>query len=188
MKTRKIGIFVGSLRRDSFSRSIAKAVAALAQEDFEFGFIDIGKLPLYNQDYDDDGQTPQSYTSFRKEVAALDGFLFVTPEYNRSMPAALKNALDVGSRPYGQSIWNGKPGALISVSPGGFGGFGANQQLRQPMSFLNILLLQQPEVYIGNVEALLNEDGELVNESTQKFLREFMDAFSWWINVIADSQ
>ena len=188
MKTRKIGIFVGSLRRDSFSRSIAKAVAALAQEDFEFGFIDIGKLPLYNQDYDDDGQTPQSYASFRKETAALDGFLFVTPEYNRSMPAVLKNALDVGSRPYGQSIWNGKPGAVISVSPGGFGGFAANQQLRQPMSFLNILLLQQPEVYIGNVEALLNEDGELVNESTQKFLREFMDAFSWWINVIADSQ
>ncbi len=187
MKTRKIGIFVGSLRRDSFSRSIAKAVAALAPEDFEFSFIDIGNLPLYNQDYDDDGQTPQSYASFRKETAALDGFLFVTPEYNRSMPAVLKNALDVGSRPYGQSIWNGKPGALISVSPGGFGGFGANQQLRQPMSFLNILLLQQPEVYIGNVEALLNEDGELVNESTQKFLREFMDAFSWWINVIADS-
>ena len=187
MKTRKIGIFVGSLRRDSFSRSIAKAVAALAPEDFEFSFIDIGKLPLYNQDYDDDGQTPQSYASFRKETAALDGFLFVTPEYNRSMPAVLKNALDVGSRPYGQSIWNGKPGALISVSPGGFGGFGANQQLRQPMSFLNILLLQQPEVYIGNVEALLNEEGELVNESTQKFLKEFMDAFSHWINVIADS-
>ena len=188
MKTRKIGIFVGSLRRDSFSRSIAKAVAALAQEDFEVGFIDIGNLPLYNQDYDDDGHTPQAYVSFRKEVAALDGLLFVTPEYNRSMPAVLKNALDVGSRPYGQSIWNGKPGALISVSPGGFGGFGANQQLRQPMSFLNILLLQQPEVYIGNVEALLNEEGELVNESTQKFLKEFMDAFSRWINVIADSQ
>ena len=187
MKTRKIGIFVGSLRRDSFSRSIAKAVAALAQEDFEFSFIDIGNLPLYNQDYDDDGHTPQAYVSFRKEVAALDGLLFVTPEYNRSMPAVLKNALDVGSRPYGQSIWNGKPGALISVSPGGFGGFGANQQLRQPMSFLNILLLQQPEVYIGNVEALLNEEGELVNESTQKFLKEFMDVFSRWINVIADS-
>ena len=169
MKVKKIGIFVGSLRRNSFSRSIAKAVAALAPEGFEFRFIDIGNLPLYNQDYDDEGQTPQPYTLFRNEVAEMDGLLFVTPEYNRSMPAVLKNALDVGSRPHGQSIWNGKPGALISVSPGGFGGFGANQQLRQPMSFLNILLLQQPEVYIGNVEALLNEEGELVNESTQKF-------------------
>ena len=187
MKVRKIGIFVGSLRRNSFNRSIAKAVAALAPKDFEFCFIDISNLPLYNQDYDDDGQTPQSYTSFRNEVAGLDGFLFVTPEYNRSMPAVLKNALDVGSRPYGQSVWNGKPGAVISVSPGGFGGFGANQQLRQPLAFLNVLLLQQPEVYIGNVEALLNENGELVNESTQKFLREFMDAFSGWINLIADS-
>ena len=187
MKVKKIGIFVGSLRRNSFSRSIAKAVAALAPEGFEFRFIDIGNLPLYNQDYDDEGQTPQPYTLFRNEVAEMDGLLFVIPEYNRSMPAVLKNALDVGSRPYGQSIWNGKPGAVISVSPGGFGGFGANQQLRQPLAFLNVLLLQQPEVYIGNVEALLNERGELVNESTQKFLGEFMDAFSRWINLIADS-
>ena len=171
MKVKKIGIFVGSLRRNSFSRSIAKAVAALAPEGFEFRFIDIGNLPLYNQDYDDEGQTPQPYTLFRNEVAEMDGLLFVTPEYNRSMPAVLKNALDVGSRPYGQSIWNGKPGAVISVSPGGFGGFGANQQLRQPLAFLNVLLLQQPEVYIGNVEALLNERGELVNESKLETFR-----------------
>lgn len=187
MNNKKIGVFVGSLRRGSFSRSIAKAAVSLAPAELEFRFIDIGNLPLYNQDFDDDGQPPESYQSFRNEVADLDGFLFVTPEYNRSIPAVLKNALDVASRPYGHNVWSGKPGAIISVSPGGLGAFGANHHLRQPMVFLNVLLLQQPEVYISKVASLLDEKGELVDESTHTYLKKFMDAFSEWVRVISES-
>lgn len=112
MNNKTIGVFVGSLLRGSFSRSIAKAAVSLAPEELEFRFIDIGSLPLYNQDFDDDGQPPEFYQSFRREVANLDGFLFVTPEYNRSVPAVLKNALDVASRPYGHNGWSGKPGGI----------------------------------------------------------------------------
>jgi len=187
MNNKKIGIFVGSLRRGSFSRSIAKAAVSLSPAELEFRFINIGDLPLYNQDFDDDGQLPKSYELFRNEVAELDGFLFVTPEYNRSIPAVLKNALDVASRPYGHNVWSGKPGSIISVSPGGLGAFGANHHLRQPMGFLNILLLQQPEIYISKVTTLLNEQGELVDESTRTHLKKFMDAFSEWVRVISES-
>ncbi|CAB1245608.1 Quinone reductase [Ruminococcaceae bacterium BL-4] len=187
MNKKKIGIFVGSLRRDSYSRFIAKAAVSLSPEELEFRFIDIGNLPLYNQDFDDDGQPPESYEKFRNEVADLDGLLFVTPEYNRSVPAVLKNALDVASRPYGHNVWSGKPGGIISVSPGGLGAFGANHHLRQPMVFLNVLLLQQPEMYISKVASLLNKKGELVDESTRTYLKKFMEAFSEWVRVISES-
>ncbi len=187
MSNKKIGIFVGSLRRGSFSRSIAQAAVSFFPAELEFRFINIGDLPLYNQDFDDDGKPPASYEVFRHAVADLDGFLFVTPEYNRSIPAVLKNALDVGSRPYGHNVWNGKPGGIISVSPGGLGAFGANHHLRQPMVFLNVLLLQQPEAYISKVASLLNEKGELVDESTRTYLKNFIDAFSEWVRTISDA-
>lgn len=188
MSIHRIGVFVGSLRKGSFSRSIAKAAASLAPSELDLRVIDIGNLPLYNQDFDNEGQTPEAYIPFRREVAELDGFLFVTPEYNRSVPAVLKNALDVASRPYGHNVWSGKPGGIISVSPGGLGAFGANQHLRQPLGFLNVLLLQQPEVYISNVASLLDDKGELVDESTRKYLKNYMDAFAAWVNVISESR
>lgn len=182
---KKIGIFVGSLRKGSYSRSIAKAAAKLAQPELNMRFIEIGDLPMYNQDLDDGGNPPEAWTRFRKEIAELDGLLFVTPEYNRSVPAVIKNALDVGSRPYGQNNWSGKPGGIISVSPGGLGAFGANHHLRQPMVFLNVLLLQQPEAYIGKVASLLNEKGELVDESTLSYLKKYMEAFAKWVMTIS---
>ena len=185
MDSKKIGILVGSLRRASYSLSIAKACASLAPEGISMSFIDIGNLPLYNQDFDDDGNPPETYAKFRDEVDKLDGFLFVTPEYNRSVPAVLKNALDVGSRPYGHNVWNGKPGGIISVSPGAIGAFGANHHLRQPMVFLNVLLLQQPEAYIGKVSTLLDDKGELTDESTIKYLKTYMDAFAKWVDTVS---
>jgi len=185
MERKNIGILVGSLRRGSYSRAIAKACASLAPEVLNMRFVDIGALPLYNQDFDDDGNPPEAYAGFRSDISGLDGFLFVTPEYNRSVPAVLKNALDVGSRPYGHNAWSGKPGGIISVSPGALGAFGANHHLRQPMVFLNILLLQQPEAYIGKVANLLNDDGELVDESTRGFLKSYMDAFAKWVATVS---
>ncbi|MDI9470338.1 MAG: NAD(P)H-dependent oxidoreductase [Bacillota bacterium] len=172
----RIGVLVGSLRKGSFSRSVAEAMAELFPEQFDVEFLEIEQLPYFNQDFEEEGATPQSYLDFRKKVAACDGFLFATPEYNRSYPAVLKNALDVASRPYGASQWNGKPAAIVGVSPGQMGGFGASQHLRQTLSFLNLDLVQQPEAYIGNVGALLDDGGRLVNEGTRAFLQTVVDA------------
>lgn len=185
MANKKIGVFVGSLRRDSYSRAIAKAAASLSPAELEMQFVELGDLPLYNQDYDDDGNPPAAYGRFREQVAGLDGFLFVTPEYNRSVPAVLKNALDVGSRPYGHNLWSGKPAGIISVSPGSLAAFGANHHLRQPMVFLNILVLQQPEAYIGRVASLLGEDGTLADASTKEFLQSYMNAFTAWVRTVS---
>ena len=137
---------------------------------------------FYNQD-DDEGQPPPAWMKFRERVKATDAVLFVTPEYNRSVPAVLKNALDIGSRPHGQSVWDGKPGAVVSVSPGAIGGFGANHHLRQSLVFLNVPTLQQPEAYIGNVHTLLDTAGNLANADTQAFLVKFLQAFSGWVKA-----
>jgi chromate reductase len=179
MSSKKIGIVVGSLRKDSFNKSIAEYVASQAPEGYEMKFVEIGDLPLYNQDYD--GDSPAAYTRFREEVKGLDAVLFFTPEHNRSYPAALKNALDVGSRPYGSNVWSGKPGAVVSVSPGAIAGFGANQQLRQVLSFLNLYIMAQPEVYIGGVMNVLDENGKLKDEGTKAFLSDFVKAFVDWV-------
>jgi len=186
MSNKTIGIFVGSLRRASYSRSIANFVASLAPERYNMQVIELANLPMYNQDLDDDGNPPDAWTAFRAAVKELDGLLFVTPEYNRSVPAVLKNALDVGSRPYGQNVWNGKAGGIISVSPGNLSAFGANHHLRQSMVFLNILQLQQPEAYLGNVTSVLNVHGEVINEATQNFLQQYVDAFVNWVDFISD--
>lgn len=185
MITKNIGIVVGSLRKESFSRAIAKAAASLAPADLSLHFIEIGDLPLFNQDFDDEGTTPEAWKRFREEVKGMDGYLFVTPEYNRSIPPVLKNALDVASRPYGSNGWAGKPGAIISVTPGGLGAFGANHHLRQVMTFLNVYMLQQPEAYISNAAALLDEKGGLADESTVSFLKKFMEAFGGWVNKVS---
>lgn len=174
---KKIGILVGSLRKDSFSKQIAANVADLFPEGYETEFIEIGTLPFYNQDDDNEHNTPAEYMAFRNKVKEFDAFLFVTPEYNRSVPAVLSNALDIGSRPYGESVWDGKAAAIISQSPGNIGGFGANHHLRQKLVFLNTPVLQQPEAYISNVSTLLDENGKVSNEETVQFLQAFVDAF-----------
>ena len=176
-----IGIFVGSLRKESFSKKIANTVAALMPDNFDMKVINIDNLAIFNQDYDDEGNTPKEWVDFRNKVKELDGFLFVTPEYNRSVPPVLKNALDIASRPYGQNLWNAKPGAIVSVSPGKISGFGANHHLRQSTAFLNIYMLQQPEAYVGNVDTMLDAQGQVTDEGSKAFLQSFADAFAQWI-------
>lgn len=180
MAAKKIAVIVGSLRKGSFNRTIAEALMGYAPASLELEMVEIADLPLYNQDFDDD--SPAAYTRFRELIRGYDGFLFVTPEHNRSMPAALKNALDIGSRPYGKNVWGSKPGAVVSVSVGPIAGFGANHHLRQSLVCLNVAVMPR-EAYIGNVESLLGQDGKLVNETTKKSLSRFMQAFAQWVDA-----
>ncbi len=168
----KVGIVVGSLRKDSFSKMIANNVAKMFPDGWTAEMVEIGNLPLYNQDYDEN--SPAEYTAFRSKVKEFDAVLFVTPEYNRSIPGVLKNALDVASRPWGQNVWAGKPAAIISQSIGNIGGFGANHHLRQVLAFLNMVPVQQPEAYISSVMDLI-EDGKL-KQDTLAFLQNVVDA------------
>ena len=183
MAQKKIAVFVGSLRKGSFNRMMAKVLIALAPAFLKLEIVEIGGLPFYDQDLYDEGRPPAEWTAFREQVRSFDGFLFVTPEYNRSVPGVLKNAIDVGSRPYGQSVWGGKPGAVISVSPGAIGGFGANHHLRQSLVFLDVPAMQQPEAYIGGAAKLFAPDGTVVNGETREFLKKFMEAFAAWVEV-----
>lgn len=180
-EVRNVAVLVGSLRRESLNRKAALALADLASASLKLTIVEIGALPLFDPDLDEGDATPAAWTAFRDQVAAADAVLFVTPEYNRSVPAALKNAIDVGSRPYGHSVWNGKPAAVMSVSPGAIGGFGANHHLRQSLTFLNMPTLQQPEAYVGGAAGLFGADGGLTNEGTTKFFKTFVDAFQAWI-------
>jgi len=179
---RNVAVLIGSLRKESFSRKVAKAIAALSPATLRFQVAEIGELPLYNQDLDT-ATPPAPWAAFRQQVRAADAVLFVTPEYNRSVPGVLKNALDVGSRPYGQSAWDGKPGAVVSVSPGAMGAFGANHHLRQALVFLNVPAMQQPEAYIGGAGELFDAQGNLTKESTREFLAKFGLAFASWVEV-----
>jgi chromate reductase len=176
---KRVAVLVGSLRKDSLNRKMALALTALAPASLQLEIVEIGALALYSQDIEN--QPPQPWVEFRQRIAAADALLFVTPEYNRSVPAPLKNAIDVGSRPYGKSVWTGKPGAVVSVSPGAVGGFGANHHLRQSMVFLNVPMLQQPEAYIGGADKLFAEDGSISNPSTKEFMQKFLAAFEAWI-------
>lgn len=176
---KKIGILVGSLRKDSFNRMVAHALTEVAPESLSFEWIEIGQLSFFNQDLEDN--PPKEWTDFRSKIASLDGVVFATPEYNRSVPAVLKNAIDVGSRPYGQSVWNNIPAAVISVSIGAIGGFGANHHLRQSLVFLNMPTMAQPEAYIGSAGELFDASGKLTNQDTSKFLKSFAAAFSDWV-------
>jgi len=180
---RDVVVLIGSLRKDSINRKVANALMALAPSSLKLSIVEIGQLPLYNQDTD--ANPPAEWKSFRERVKKADAVLFVTPEYNRSVPAPLKNAIDVGSRPYGQSAWYGKPGAVVSASPSAIGGFGANQHLRQSMVFLNVPMMQQPEAYVGGADKLFDAEGKLSNESTRKFLQDFMQAYAAWIETNA---
>ncbi len=181
---KKIAVIVGSLRRDSWNKKLALALMKLAPPSLKMEMIQIGELPLYNQDLDDDGNPPKEWTAFREKMKDFDGVLFVTPEYNRSVPAPLKNAIDVGSRPYGKSIWGGKAGAVISGSPGAIGGFGANQHLRQSFVFLDVPCMQMPEAYIGDIAHLFDSNFNVAKEDTRKFLQSYMESYAKWVEKI----
>lgn len=177
-----IGLLVGSLRRDSFNRKVALTLIQVAPTSLEMELIEIGEMPLFNQDLE--ANPPDSWVEFRKKIKDLDGFILVTPEYNRSVPAVLKNALDIGSRPYGQNLWDNKPCAIVSASIGAIGGFGANHHLRQSLVFLNAPCMQQPEVYLSYVDKLFDDKGQLNNENTKKFLGQFMQSYAVWVTKL----
>jgi len=181
---RNIAVLVGSLRKESFNRKMAHALIELAPSELKLEIVEIGQLPLYNQDLDT-GSPPAPWVAFRDRLRPVDGVLFVTPEYNRSVPGVLKNAIDVGSRPYGKSVFDKKPAGIVSVSPGAVGGFGANQHLRQSLVFLNMPPLQMPEAYIGGADKLFDESGRLTNSSTREFLGKYLQAFAAWVDKIA---
>jgi chromate reductase, NAD(P)H dehydrogenase (quinone) len=177
---RNVAVIVGSLRKGSYNRMVAKALCGLAP-GLDCEIVEIGQLPLYNQDLDD--EPPREWVDFRDRIRAADAVLFVTPEYNRSVPGVLKNAIDVGSRPYGHSAWAKKPAAVVSVSPGALGAFGANHHLRQSLVFLDMPTMQQPEAYIGGASKLVDEQGGIAKEETREFLRKIMQSFAAWIEA-----
>ncbi len=176
---KKIAVLVGSLRKDSYNRKIANELIRLSQGNLEMEIVEIGNLPLYNEDLDQ--SPPQEWTDFRAKVKASEGVLFVSPEYNRTLPGALKNAIDVGSRPYGSSVWQSKPGAVVTASPSSLGAFGANHNIRQAVVFLDVFMMAQPEAYIGNAAEIFKEDGTTVVEATEKFLKGFVEAYQKWV-------
>jgi chromate reductase len=179
MASKKIAVLVGSLRKESWNRKMANALVKLAPKNFDYEIVEIGSLPFYNEDLDHENP-PKEWVDFRSRLQGAAGVLFVTPEYNRSVRGVLKNAIDVGSRPYGKSVFDKKPAAVVSVSPGAMGGFGANHHLRQSLVFLNMPTLQQPEAYVGGVAKSFEADGSL-NEATKGFMEKFITAFDQWV-------
>lgn len=178
---KKIGVMVGSLRKASWNRKIANVLMQVAPASLSMETLEIGQLPFYNQDLEEQGP-PKEWALFREKAKGLDGVLLVTPEYNRSVAPALKNALDVGSMPYGKSVWGGKPCAVVSASPGGIGGFGSNHHVRQSFVFLDMPCMQQPEAYIGQVHTLFDSEGKKLKQETQEFLRKYMAAYAIWVD------
>lgn len=181
--SKKIAVLVGSLRQDSYNLKVAKVFQQIAPASLSLNIIEIGDLPFYNEDIDVD-TPPQSYNRFRQAIASCEGVIFVTPEYNRGLPAVIKNALDVGSRPYGKSVWSKKPAAIISASPGAIGGFGANHQLRQSLVFLDMPTLQQPEAYFGGVNAAFDSHDNLT-EKSQEFVSLIINAYAAWVEKLS---
>ena len=175
----RVGYFVGSLSSTSINREVAKALISLAPDDLDFSEIEIGNLPLYSPDYDND--FPPEAAALKEAIARSDAVLFVTPEYNRSIPGALKNAIDWGSRPYGQNSFTRKPTAIIGTSPGKIGTAIAQLHLRSILGFCNSPLMNAVEAYIQYEKGLITDDGEVTNESTAKFLRKFMAEFHGFI-------
>jgi len=185
--TYKIAIIVGSLREGSINRKVARSICALRDDNLDCSMIEIGDLPLYNQDLD--SNPPEQWVRFRQQVAAADGVLFCSPEYNRGIPGVLKNAIDVGSRPYGQSVFDKKPAAIVTASPGSIGGFGANHQIRQTGVFLNMPMMQQPEAYLGHVtEDSFDSDGKLKEGPLKELVKVLAHAFHDWVDMIHRSR
>jgi chromate reductase len=170
---------VGSLRRESFTRRFVEGVIAMAPASLQIQIVPIGDLPLYNQDLEN-ATPPEPWLAFRNRVKRAQAVVFATPEYNRTIPGALKNAIDVGSRPYGSSVWAGKPAAVLSTSPGALGAFGANHCVRQSLVFLDMPVLQQPEMYIGGADKVFDAAGQWTNPATRELAAKFLKAFEAW--------
>jgi len=182
----KIAILVGSLREGSINKKVARSICAL-RDNLDCSIVDIGSLPLYNQDHD--ANPPQEYVRFREQIGQADGVLFVSPEYNRGIPGVLKNAIDIGSRPYGQSVFDKKPAAIVTASPGSIGGFGANHQIRQAAVFLNMPVMQQPEAYLGHVsDDSFDESGCLKEGPLKEIIKGLAQAFHDWVEMIHRSR
>ena len=185
----RIAIIVGSLREGSFNRKIARSICAIRGDNLDCSMVEIGDLPLYNQDYDALPEQPEAYVRFRDQVRSADGILFVSPEYNRGVPGALKNAIDVGSRPYGSSVWDRKPAAIVTASPGSIGGFGSNHQIRQACVFLNMPVMQQPEAYLGHVtDDSFDDSGCLKEGPLKQLIAGLAHAFHDWVDMIHRSR
>ena len=179
MSNYRVGLLVGSLRRQSLNRKMAQAMIGMAPASLALEIVEIGQLPLCNADHEKD--PPAVVSDFKRRIESLDAVIFVTPEYNRGVPGVLKNAIDVASRPYGQNSWQGKAAAVVSLSPGAIGAFGANHQLRQSLVFLDMPTMQQPEAYVGHAASLFDEQGALVREETRRFVADFLAAFARWV-------
>jgi chromate reductase len=178
-----VAVLVGSLRKASFTRKVALALMDLAPKNLSCRVVEIGDLPMYNEDLD--GAPPAAWTRLRQDIARSQAVLLATPEYNRSLPGCLKNALDVGSRPEGKSVWDGKPAAIVSVTPYKLGAFGANHALRQVLVYLNVPAMQQPEAYIANAGELFDAEGKPKTEETKKIFTQFMVSFAQWAHTLA---
>ncbi|MBK1616344.1 NADPH-dependent FMN reductase [Rubrivivax gelatinosus] len=179
MSQRHIGIVVGSLRRESFNRRLAQAITGLAPEGWSFEFLEIGTLPPYNQD--DDAAPAEAVRHFKERIAASSAILFVTAEYNRSMPGVLKNAIDHASRPYGKSAWAGKPAGVVGISIGAIGTALAQQHLRTVLAYLDMPTLGQPEVYLQARDGFFDASGVIADAGTQRFVQSWVDAFAAWV-------
>jgi chromate reductase len=177
---RDVAVLVGSLRRESLTRKIALAMKAIAPPSLGMEIVEIRDLPMYDADLET-STPPKEWVAFRERIARADALLFATPEYNRSVPGCLKNAVDVGSRPPGRAVFNGKPGAIVSVTPYGLGAFGANHHLRQALVYVNVLAMAQPEAYVSQAGELVDADYGIKKEETRKFFTTFLDAFAAWI-------
>lgn len=182
--TYRIAVVVGSLRRDSFNRKLAEALARLAPQGCEFVPVRIDDQPLYNQD--DDAAQPEPVRRLKSEIAAAQGVLFVTPEYNRSIPGVLKNAIDNASRPYGQSAWAGKPAAVIGISVGAIGTALAQQHLRNVLAYLDMPTLGQPEMFLQHQHGFFGSDGSVASDDTRQFLQKFLERFAAFVKEHAD--
>jgi chromate reductase len=183
----RIAIIVGSLREGSINRKVARSICGLRHDNLDCSMIEIGDLPLYNQDLD--GNPPEQWLRFRRQVAQTDGVLFCSPEYNRGVPGVLKNAIDVGSRPYGQSVFDKKPAAIVTASPGSIGGFGANHQIRQAAVFLNMPVMQAPEAYLGHVtDDSFDDSGCLKEGPLKQLIVGLAHAFHDWVDMIHRSR
>jgi chromate reductase, NAD(P)H dehydrogenase (quinone) len=176
----RVGVIVGSLRKGAYTRMLARALPELTPQSLQLVELGIGDLPLYNYDLETD-TPPPAWTAFRAAVKSTDALLFVTPEFNRSMPAALKNAMDVGSRPWGDSAWAGRPAGVISLTPGALGAMAANHHLRQVLMAVNLAAMPYPEAYIPGAATLFDEAGHLTSADTRQFLQVFMEAFAAWV-------
>ncbi len=179
MSNRKIAVVVGSIRKDSFNRMLARAAIKLAPKDFDCELIRIDDLPVYNQDFDP--TPPEPVVRLKGQITAADGLFFVTPEHNRSLPAALKNALDWASRPYGKNVWAGKPAGVMGTSPGAVGTACVQQHLRNVLAYLDVPVLGQPEVFIQFTQGLVDADANIANDGTRKFLQGFMDRYAAFV-------